>query len=44
MPDLVKGEPLRQACRERIVANFGVGRMVDKTEALLAGLCAGGRA
>ncbi len=39
-----EGEPLRQACRERIVANFGVGRMVDKTEALLAGLCAGGRA
>ncbi|PKN08872.1 MAG: group 1 glycosyl transferase [Deltaproteobacteria bacterium HGW-Deltaproteobacteria-8] len=32
-------EGLGRACRERIVVNFGVQRMVDDTEALLAGLC-----
>jgi glycosyltransferase involved in cell wall biosynthesis len=33
-----EGEVLRAACRERIVANFGVERMVRDTEALLAPL------
>ena len=35
-----EGEPLRQACRERIVHNFGVERMVDDSETLLEKLCA----
>jgi len=33
------GQDLRAACRERIVVNFGVPRMVEATEALLTGLC-----
>lgn len=35
-----EGEALRSACRERIVANFGVERMVEDTEARLEKLCA----
>lgn len=35
-----EGEGLRSACRERIVANFGVERMVEDTEARLEKLCA----
>jgi len=35
-----EGEGLRSACQERIVANFGVERMVEDTEARLEKLCA----
>ncbi|MDQ7834276.1 MAG: glycosyltransferase [Humidesulfovibrio sp.] len=35
-----EGGGLRSACRERIVANFGVERMVEDTEARLEKLCA----
>ena len=38
-----EGQGLRTACRERILRNFGVERMVAATETLLAELCAGGR-
>lgn len=38
-----EGEDLNLACRERIVTNFGVQRMVEETEALLERLCARAR-
>lgn len=39
-----EGEGLRTACRERVVAHFGVERMVEATEGLLVRLCREGRA
>lgn len=38
-----EGEGLRRACRARIVENFSVERMVERTEALLLGLAGGER-
>ncbi|MBU1042445.1 MAG: glycosyltransferase [Proteobacteria bacterium] len=34
-----EGQGLRAACRERIVMNYGVQRMIETTEGLLVGLC-----